>query len=152
MDTFDLIFVSCAVLFNWLIVGVLITTKRDCPRWRTRFGAAFVILGIPFTAIFVHYLLDGRDAKIMLMLAGILLYIAVEFMLDYVLKTDFRSKPLMHIPYIILEYVALFSLIGISFSIDRMCGWIVAISFWAVLGSLIYVYGIGRTSSAPARH
>ena len=60
--------------------------------------------------------------------------------LDYVLKVDFRRKPITHVPYIVLEYLALFSMMGIAFSIDRAAGWIVSITFWAVLGSLIYLY------------
>jgi hypothetical protein len=34
----------------------------------------------------------------------------------------------------------LFSLIGIAFSVDCVAGWTVSITFWAVMGSLIYLY------------
>ena len=64
----------------------------------------------------------------------------VEFLLDYVLKFDFRSKPSTHVPYIILEYVALFSLIVIAFDNDRIWGIIVTICFWILMGSLVYLY------------
>ena len=52
----------------------------------------------------------------------VFLYILVEFLLDYVLKFDFRQKWSTHAPYIIMEYIALFSLIGIAFDIDRGMG------------------------------
>ena len=64
----------------------------------------------------------------------------VELLLDYVFKVDFRSKPITHVPYIILEYVALFSLIRIAFEIDRAWGTVVAICFWILMGSLVYLY------------
>lgn len=140
MDIFDFIFVLCAIAFNWLIVGIFIATKHARIEWRTILGAAFVLLGIPFAGVFIGYLLNARNAWTMIWLGFVLLYIAVEFLLDYVLKIDFRQKPLTHIPYIVLEYIALFSLIGIAFSIDRAWGWIVALSFWAVIASLIYLY------------
>jgi hypothetical protein len=140
MDVFDLVFVLCAVAFNWLIIGVFIATKKVHPKLRAIFGATFVSLGIPFTTVFIHYLVEGRDLLTMVRFGFVLLYIAVELLLDYILKFDFRQKPISHVPYILLEYIALFSLIGISFSIDRTWGWIISISFWAVLGSLIYLY------------
>ena len=65
---------------------------------------------------------------------------AIELLLDYVLKIELRSKPILHIPYIILEYIALFGLIGISFDIGPMWGFIVTICLWILLGSLIYLY------------
>ena len=149
MNIFDLVFVLCAVAFNWLIIGVFIATKKERPELRAMFGVAFVSLGIPFTIVFIHYLLEGRDPLTMVRFGFVLFYIAVELLLDYILKIDFRQKPLTHVPYIVLEYIALFGLIGIAFSIDRTWGWMVSISFWAVLGSLIYLYwGKGKQ---PAR-
>ena len=68
------------------------------------------------------------------------LYMLVELLLDYVFKVEFRQKWITHAPYIILEYIALFGLIGISFSIDRTWGFLVSISFWFLLASLIYLY------------
>lgn len=82
----------------------------------------------------------------------ILLYIAIELSLDHILEFDFRQKPITHVPYLILEYLALFSLIGIAFSIDRVWGWVVSISFWAVMGSLIHLYwGKGRQPARTVR-
>jgi len=145
MDIFDSVFVVCSVAFNLLIVGIFIATKQVHPELRKIFGVAFVSLGIPFTVVFVRYLLQGRSLQTMVPFGFILLYIAIELLLDRILKVDFRQKPITHIPYIVLEYIALFSLIGISFSIDRIWGWIVSMAFWAVIGSLIYLYwGKGR--------
>ena len=70
----------------------------------------------------------------------VFLYILVEFLLDKVLKFDFRRRWSTHAPYIVLEYIALYSLIHIAFDIDRTWGYLVSISFWILLASLIYVY------------
>ncbi len=144
----DLIFLCCALLFNWLIVGILVATKKDCPEWRRRFGAAFIALGLPLAVVFVIYLLQARELKTLVALGCVLLYIAVEFLLDYVFKIEFRQEPIRHVPYVLLEYLSLFSLIAIAFSIDRTWGWLVSLSFWAVLGSVIYIYAGARKPSA----
>jgi len=64
----------------------------------------------------------------------------VEFLLDYVFKVDFRSKVSTHALYIILEYVALFSLIVIAFDIHQRWGWAITVCFWILMGSLVYLY------------
>ena len=152
VEIFDLVFVLSALAFNLLIVGVLAATKKERPELRSTLGAAFVSLGIPFSIVFVHYISEGRDLRTMVAFGFILLYIAAELFLDYVLKIDFRRKALTHVPYILLEYIALFSLVGISFSIDRTWGWIVSISFWALLASLIYLYrGSGKQPAHTLR-
>lgn len=115
MNIFDLVFLLSAVAFNWLIVGIFVTTKQTRPKLRQTFGVAFVLLGIPFTLVFVRYMLQGRSWQTMLLFAVVLFYIAIELFLDYILKFDFRRKLITHIPYIVLEYIAMFSLIGFRF-------------------------------------
>ena len=152
MDVFDLVFVLCAVVFNLLIVGIFIATKKERPELRKTLGMAFVSLGIPFAIVFIRYLVEGRGLRTMVPFGFVLLYIAVEVVLDYILKIDFRKKLITHVPYIVLEYIALFSLIGISFSINRVWGWMVSISFWAVIGSLICLYwGKGKQPAHTLR-
>ena len=69
---------------------------------------------------------------------------------DY-LKIEFRQKKVTHIPYIILEYIALFGLIGISFAIDRTWGFVVSIFFWMLLASLIYLYRGGKKDAETGK-
>ena len=152
LDLFDLIFVITAVLFNSCIVGVFIAQKKGRTRLVRTFGAGMLSLVVPLAVVFVNYWVEERPLWIMVYLGFIFLYILVEWLLDYVFKIEFRQKLITHVPYIILEYIALFGFIGISFAIDRTWGFIVSISFWAVLGSLIYLYWgkKGRTDKQPS--
>lgn len=43
----------------------------------------------------------------------------LEVLLDYILKIPFREILAIHIPYIIVFYAAAFSMIGVSFNINR---------------------------------
>ncbi len=140
LDIFDLVLIITAVLFNLLIAGIFFADKKQSPRWIKRLGIAWLFLAFPLAIVFVHYLLTGRELWIMLCFGGIFLYIAVEFLLDYVLKSKFRDKLFLHVPYILLEYVALFALIGIAFSVDRTRGYVVSITFWILMASLVYLY------------
>lgn len=146
-NVIDLLFVVTAVAFNLLIAALFIASKKLHRKLMRVLGIAWLSLVIPLAGVFVFYALVGKNAAVLLALGGVFLYMLVEWLLDYVFKIDFRAKWSWHIPYIILEYVALFSLISIAFSIDRVAGSVVSISFWILMGSLIYLYA-GRKKQA----
>lgn len=145
LDAYDLTFVITATFFNVLIAAIFIAQKRQRTNLVRIFGISWLCLGIPLLVVFIHYLRVGNELWIMIYFGLVLFYMLVELLLDYILKFDFRSQLSTHIPYIILEYIALFGLIGISFAIARTWGLIVSISFWVLLASLIYLYRGGRS-------
>ena len=150
MSAFDLTFVLCAVLFNLLIIGIYITSKQERVKLRTLLGKITIGLGIPLSVVFVSYVSSGKPLRTLLYFALILLYLVVELVLDFILKIEFREKPILHVPYIILFYAASFGFIAISFSIDTNWGYAVSVTFWGVLASLIYLLrGRKKTTSAP---
>ena len=138
MSVFDLTFVLCAVIFNLLIIGIYISSRHELVGLRSTLGKIVIALGIPLSVVFIEYAVTGRPARILLYTAFILIYLVVEIVLDFVLKIEFRKKPVLHIPYIVLFYAASFGLVGVSFSINETWGYIVATTFWGVLGSLVY--------------
>ena len=140
IDRFDLLFVLSATIFNLLIAGIFFAQKQANTRLVRRFGTTWLLLSIPLTVVYIRYWMLAKPTWIMIYFSFILFYMLVEWLLDYVYKYDFRAKKRTHIPYIILEYIALFGLIGISFEVDQTWGYIVTISFWILLGSLIYLY------------
>ena len=133
-------FVLSAVAFNLLIAAIFIAQKLGRENLVRTFGILWLWLIIPLMLVFVSYWQAGREMRILLSFGLVFFYMLVEFLLDYVFKFDFRSKPVTHIPYIILEYVALFSLIVIAFDIHQGWGWAVTVCFWVLMGSLIYLY------------
>lgn len=149
MSVFDLVFVLCAVIFHILIIGIYITSRYDRVKLRTTFGKITIGLGIPLLAVLASYALEGRPLRVLIYLAVILLYLIVELLLDFILKIEFREKPILHIPYIVLFYFACFSFIAISFTISNGWGYAVSVSFWGVLISLIFLLR-GRKKSADA--
>ena len=140
MTLFDLIFVFSAVIFNLLIAGIFVAQKQGREKLVRRFGVTWLLVAIPLTIVYVRYWMLDKAAWIMIYFSFILFYMLVEWLLDYVFKYDFRARKITHIPYILLEYVALFGLIGISFEINKTWGFVVTASFWLLLGCLIYLY------------
>ena len=140
LTTFDLLFVLTAVAFNLLIAAIFIAQKLGKDKLVKTFGILWLWLIIPLALVFVAYWQTGKEARILLYFGLIFLYMLAELLLDYVFKIDFRSKAITHVPYIILEYIALFSLIAIAFDIDQRWGMIVSICFWILMGSLIFLY------------
>jgi hypothetical protein len=140
INVFDLIFVLTAIAFNLLIVGIFVAQKNGLAKAVKFIGMLWLGLTIPFAVVFVRYLTEGKRPGMMVYFGFVFLYILIEFLLDYVLKFDFRKKWITHAPYIVLEYIALYGLIHIAFNIDRTWGYLVSISFWILITSLVYVY------------
>jgi len=140
VESIDLTYTISAVLFNLLIVGIFIAQKHKKEKLVRIFGISWLCLALPLAAVFATYLRGERNEDVTISFIFIFLYMLIELLLDYILKVDFRSQPRTHIPYIVLEYLALFSLIWLAFLIDPVVGYIVAICFWLLMGSLIYLY------------
>ena len=140
LSTFDLMFVLSAAAFNLLIAAIFIAQKLEREKLVSVFGILWLWLIVPLALVFVAYWQTGREMRIMLYFELVLLYMLVEFLLDYIFKIDFRAKAVTHVPYILLEYVALFSLIAIAFDIDPRWGWVVSICFWIMMGGLVFLY------------
>jgi len=136
MNGFDLVFVISATLLNLFVIAIYISEKFGRTKLVRRLGIAVLALTIPFLAVFIAYLFQGKDLWILMVFLAIFVYMFLELLWDYLLKVDFRSKPALHIPYIIIFYIVLFGNIAIAFRINRTWGWVVTVTFWALLATL----------------
>ena len=140
MTVIDFMFILSAVAFNLLIAAIFIAQKLEREKLVETFGIVWLWLIVPLALVFVAYWQARREMRIMLYFELVILYMLVEFLLDYIFKIDFRAKAATHVPYVLLEYVALFSLIAIAFDIDPRWGWVVSICFWIMMGGLVFLY------------
>lgn len=143
IDTTSVIFGISAVAFNLLIAGIFISQKKgDICLIRT-LGPIVIALSIPFSYVLYQYLMRGGNVWVRVALAVALAYQLVELLMDYILKIDFRSKWVTHVPYILLEYAAFAGLIYTAFNISEFWGWAVSVSFWIAMTALLYLM-LGR--------
>ena len=136
----DILFLVSAVIFNISVSGVYLTSKFNNDFLLQTFGAIVVLLLIPFTISLIGYLKKKAEKKIIISLVIILLYLVLEIVFDYILKIPFRDILALHIPYIMVFYAAAFSIIGVSFNINKKMGFIVLTTFLILIGCLIYMY------------
>jgi hypothetical protein len=138
MNLYDLLFISAALVLNILVVGVYITSKAGRLDLTKRIGDYVIALALPFAIVLAGYITAGRPLRYQLSLGLILVYLAIELLLDRILKIEFRKMLVPHILYITLFYCVQFALITTAFYVSRAAGWLVSVSFWILLAALIY--------------
>ena len=138
MDLYDWLFIISAIIFFSSIVGVFILTANDMTDKVKVFGLILFVMIIPITLTLINYIIVGKDIRLIIFLILILIYLVVEFLLDTVLKIDFRSKLSRHVPYIIIEWAACYSFVVGSLTLDLTWGLIVSFFFVAFIIALIY--------------
>ena len=136
----DILFIGSSIIFNIAVSIVYIASKFDNPILIQSSGIVVVLLSIPFTISLIGYIKDKAKKKIIISLIIILFYLFIEVLLDYILKIPFREILTIHVPYIIVFYAAAFSMIGVTFNINRKMGFIVLATFFILLACLAYMY------------
>ena len=136
----DIIFVFSAVIFNILVSVVYVSTKLNLMALLQISGFIFISLIVPFTITLRGYMKKEVEKKIIISNMVVLIYLVLELVLDYVLKIPFREILAIHVPYIIIFYAAEFSMMNVSFHVNRKARFVVAITFCILIGCLAYLY------------
>jgi hypothetical protein len=150
MDLFDLILVFTAIIFHLSIVCVYIAQKKGRDNLVQMFGMITLLTGVPLALVFGHYVVSGEPQWKLVSFGFIFLYLLTELLLDFVFKIEFRKMPIPHTLYIILFYIAIIGFIRMSFAVDKTWGYVVSVSFWILLGALIYNLA-GQRKGKPQR-
>ncbi len=136
----NFVFIGTSIIFNLFVSVLYISVKLDNQFLVQLFGAVIVLTVFPFLYTFVGYWKSKAEKKIIVSHGFILFYLFLEILLDYILKIPFREILAIHIPYIIFFYGATFSMIGVSFNINKRMGFLVIATFLVLIGCLIYLY------------
>jgi hypothetical protein len=138
--TRDKVFISSSILFNILVSAVYVFSKLDQIALVREIGVPIIMLTIPFTYTLKEFLKDNEEKRIIFFNALIILYLLIELLLDYILLVPFREMLPIHILYILVFYAAEFSIIGVSFKLNRRMGFVVLFTFFTLIGCLIFSY------------
>jgi len=133
----DIIFICSSIIFNISVSVLYIATKLGNMVLVQMCGAIVLSLIIPFTITLLGYM-KKTEKRTIISHVFILFYLFLELLLDYILKIPFREILVIHVPYIIVFYAAMFSMIGVSFDKNRKMGFVVTITFLILIGCLIY--------------
>ncbi len=134
----DVIFVFSSVVFNISVSALYVSTKLGDTLLVQVCGGIVISLIIPFTITLVGYIREKTGKRTIISNGIILAYLFLELMLDYVLRIPFREILALHVPYIIVFYAALFSMIGVSLEKNRKMGYVVVVTFLILMACLTY--------------
>jgi len=134
----DIIFICSSIIFNISVSVLYIATKLGNILLVQVSGAVVLSLIFPFTITLLGYMKEKAEKRTIISHVFILFYLFLELLLDYILKIPFREILAIHVPYIIVFYAAMFSMIGVSFDKNRKMGFVVTITFLILIGCLIY--------------
>ncbi|NVM19566.1 MAG: hypothetical protein HWN80_17825 [Candidatus Lokiarchaeota archaeon] len=136
----DIVFIGSSIIFNILVSFLYIATKFGDMELVQVIGIITLFLIIPFTLTLIGYIKEKEEKKVIISLVIILFYFFLEILLDYILVIPFRDILALHIPYIIVFYAADLSMIGVTFNKNKKMGFVVLVTFFILLGCLIYRY------------
>ena len=134
----DAIFVCSSVVFNVSVSALYIATKLGNMLLVQVCGGIVISLIVPFTITLLGYMREKAEKRTIISHVFILFYLFLELFLDYVLRIPFREILAIHVPYIIVFYAALFSMIAVSFEKSKKMGFVVIATFLILMGCLIY--------------
>jgi len=134
----DIIFICSSIIFNISVSVLYIATKLGNMILVQVCGAIVLSLIIPFTITLLGYMKEKAEKRTIVSHVFILFYLFLELLLDYIFKIPFREILAIHVPYIMVFYAAMFSMIGVSFEKNRKMGFVVTITFLILIGCLIY--------------
>ena len=134
----DAIFICSSVIFNISVSALYIATKFGDMLLVQVCGSIVISLIVPFTITLLGYVRKKAEKRTIISHVFILFYLFLELLLDYILRIPFREILAIHVPYIIVFYAALFSMIAVSFEKNKKMGFVVIATFLILIGCLIY--------------
>jgi hypothetical protein len=134
----DIIFICSSVIFNISVGALYIATKLGDMLLVQVCGGIVISLIIPFTITLLGYLREKAKKRTIISNGIILFYLSLELLLDYVLRIPFREILAIHVPYIVVFYAALFSMIAVSFEKNKKMGYVVMVTFLILMACLVY--------------
>jgi hypothetical protein len=134
----DVIFICSSVIFNISVSALYIATKLGNMILMQVCGGIVISLIFPFTITLLGYIRAKAERRTIISHVFILFYLYLELSLDYILKIPFREILAIHVPYIIVFYSALFSMIAVSFEKNKKMSSVVLATFLILIGCLIY--------------
>jgi len=119
----DYALVAIAILVNVLMIGIMLSRPSGLKGVEVALGWIFVGLVLPVSCAVILNALGKREWWTVVLPLLLLVFMIVEFVLDYILKLNFRQTRLLW-PYLLLYYLSLWGMIGYVFLVDKRLGFV----------------------------
>jgi len=134
----DVIFICSSVVFNILVSALYIAFKFGDLMLVEVLGGIALSLIVPFTITLLGYLREKAKKRTIIFNGIILIYLLLELLLDYVLRIHVKEILAINLPFVIVFFAALFSMIYVSYERNKKIGNVVIITNWILLGCFTY--------------
>ena len=124
---------------NLAVALILVARARGMARTERDLGYAVVAMIAPVTLAIGFNIAAGRELWTIIMPALLLLFLVVELLFDHLLKLEFRTARLLG-PYLLTYYVGLMAMIGYSFGIGELFGFVTLVTYFINLAATGYSY------------
>jgi hypothetical protein len=138
--TIDLTVFGVSVAFNLLLVALFIARKLWGMAAGRIIGIPILALAVPAAAAVVINIVQGRPWWTVLLPSLFVAYSVVELLFDYILKLPWRTSPLLG-PYLALYYTAQVGLVGYSFSVGKVQGFVALGTYFLSLAATAIGHG-----------
>jgi len=128
-----------ANLVNLIMIGVFLCRSRKMERIEYLLGLILVSFAIPVLIAVIFNISKNRDWWAFILPSILFLFLVLEFVLDYILKSNFRETALLW-PYLLIYYSALMGMIGYSFLVKKSFGFITLSTYFLQLLATWYSY------------
>ena len=135
----DITIFIIANLVNCLMVAIFLTRAADMNKAEYVLGLILVLLALPVGAAICLNFIKNREWWTIVLPSFFILFCIVELLLDYILKFDFRHSSLLW-PYLIVYYIALLGLIGYSFGMGKVYGFITLFTYFLNQAAIWYAH------------
>lgn len=138
MERHDLISVITAVVFFICAILVFLARLAGKPGLGKTLGAFQFLLIFPLLWLLFNAPGNGRGLLHIIQIAVVLLWLVVEFSLDYAFKVEFRQIRRIVIPYVMLFFAAAGGMVGLASNAGKAWS-LVAIIFFFVTAILAFL-------------
>jgi len=135
----DLVVVIIANLLNLILSLIFLNRVFGRTAWEHWLDYGTLIMVFPLTAIAFLNLAGRRSWAFWILPLMMVLFLVVEFVLDYWLKFNFRQTAWLG-PYLLVYYLALFAMIGYAFLAGKQYGFITLITYFINLAATFFSY------------
>jgi len=135
----DLVVVVIANLLNLILSLIFLNRVLGRPAWEHWLGYGTLIMAFPLTFIAFVNLTGRRSWAFWVLPLIMVIFLIVEFILDYWLKFNFRQSAWLG-PYLLVYYLALFAMIGYAFLAGKSYGFVTLITYFINLAATFFSY------------
>ena len=137
VQSVDLTLFITANLANLLLVAIFLARSRGKERLEYILGLLFILLALPVGFGVVVNSINGREWWTILFPLLLVGFCVIELCFDYIFKLDFRNNKLLW-PYLISFYMASIGMVGYSFGIGKLYGFITLVTYFLNLAATWY--------------